>query len=342
MLKELKTMKKIFYLLGLATLFLVASCNNDITEQVPETKKYTPIVKGMFGEFTDTNPSTKAGVIEDNESFRDGEKFYWHDGDEVLLAFYLDGNLNEDPVTLTYTAHVEGGVKSKSADFTTDGGIDPGTYTVYGFYPAAAWGAEDDGVMASMAAPGSITNNGSSSYIGRNMFMKAKAENVVIEENGTNTVDLSYQHLGGVIRFHIRNTDENYPRLTELTLSKINNNGGSEPFFAASAYLGSAGVISGIDGDELIPVENSLLSSVSIGIAEGSNGLDFDFFLPFIPITPFEGGHSLRLQATFEGVSEPVTLFNIDSDDEILGDNGFEAGHSYFFNITNWEDPVFD
>ena len=95
--------------------------------------------EGAIGDFSDATPTTKAGVVEDNEDFRDiGELFYWHSGDEALLLFIDNENPGSDTIQLTYTAVIDDEEKLKERDFTTTGDVPEGNYTVYGLYPAEA------------------------------------------------------------------------------------------------------------------------------------------------------------------------------------------------------------
>ncbi len=347
-------MKKIFYLIGIAALFLVASCDNDnITESVPETKMYIPTVKGVFGSFTDTNPTTKAGVIEENEDYATiGEKFYWHDEDSVLLVFY-SGDLSGERTVLTYRANVGEGEKPKNADFELVDGdpIAAGTYTVFGFYPASAWAEEGGVVTASLT--GAIINeteNGteatiiadgpSSKYMGQNMFMKAKAENVVIGEE-TNQIDLSYQHLSSVVRLHIKNNNTpEVPRLSQVLLAKFVGDDQTN-FFPTKAILDG-----GVDGTTLVAVEDSRVSQISLNIPDILNGTDFDLFIPLLPAGGFAADELFGLRSVFvsEEVGEGLYNHDVELDSSMAPwlEQGFEAGKSYYFNLTAWEVSVDD
>src|SRR5690554_1836886 len=242
-------MKKVFYLIGISTLFLFTACENEgITETITETKMYSPVVKGAIGDFSDATPTTNAGVVEDNEDYAAlGEFFYWHSGDEALLLFYNNDTPGADPIPLVYSTEFEDTEKLNDRPFTTEGAVPAGNYTVYGLYPAAAWEEQGDVWVATLENPDSLTNLESSAYLGRNMLMKAKAEDVVIEEGAENEINLSYQHLGGVIRFNIRNTpNSDYPILAGLTLSKVV--GGVE-----QAFFPVSGTLADLDADVLTP-----------------------------------------------------------------------------------------
>ena len=332
-------MKKVFYLIGISTLFLFASCENEaITESITDTKMFAPTVKGAIGNFADANPTTKAGVVEDNEDFRDvGEFFYWHSGDEALLIFVDNNDPGAAPFTLTYSTNFEDTDKLKNRPFTTDEAVPEGEYTVYGLYPAAAWTLVGEVYTATLDNPGALTNLESSEYLGRNMLMKAKAENVTIGEEESNEIELSYQHLGGVIRFHVRNNNNpEHPVMTQLQMAKTIG-GTPQPFFPVSGFLAT------LDAEELTPVVDGILDIATIDIAEGSNGAEYDLFLPFISIEGFdaEANEELGFLATFMNDDRDDTLdlspFFINTEELPFLSTGFAPGFSYYFSFTNWE-----
>ncbi|RNC64560.1 hypothetical protein [Proteiniphilum sp. X52] len=353
-------MKKIFYLIGISTLFLFVSCNNediprdDVPQSVSEVKLYTPVMQGVFGKFTESNSNigTRSGVIEDNPDYALGEKFYWHDGDQVKMLFFPGGDLNEEPIERIYTAVVAGGEKPDKAPFIPDPGaegIPAGTYTVYGLYPAAGWTREGAVYKAAIFETDMGGNyireplpisEASSKHLGRYMFMKAKATDVVIGEEGTNMVDLSYQHLASVIR--VRITNENppsaYPRLFRMSMGVDvdgSNDGFNGLFNPEDAYLDG-----GIDGDLLVPGPTSKLNVAAVQIVNDAlNGLDFNLFIPILPTGPL-GSSRIVFQGRVyvnegdEGSSSWVKTPVVPKDVGAGLPQGFEAGKSYTFNLT--------
>ena len=163
--------------------------------------------------------------------------------------------------------------------------------------------------------------------------MKAKAENVVIGDVGMNEIDLSYQHLGGVIRFNIRNTpNPDYPILAGLTLSKVV--GGVE-----QAFFPVSGTLATLDNEVLTPFVPENIAQVPISFAEGVSGTDFDFFIPFISIAGFEEDEQLSFDLSFENDGgEPLPMTPPSLTRELFPGlaSGFTPGFSYYFSITDW------
>lgn len=340
-------MKKIFYLIGISTLFLFASCSNDdVTQSVPEVKLYTPTMQGTFGKLTESNPdiTTKSGVIENNPDYVLGEQFYWHHGDRVKLLFFnQDGELVNQ---LIYTADVPEGKPNRAA-FTPLNpldGVPPGSYTVYGLYPADGWSEDEDveGRWGVSADPVHWEDNeyipvedATSKHLGRYMYMKAKADNVEIGSDGINTLDLFYQHLASVIRIHITNNNPSpppYPRLFRLSMGV--GVGFNSFFNPLEAYLDD------IDDDSSwVPVEDSKQNVARVQIVNPDlNGFNFDLFIPILPTGPLDS-NIIRFQGRFyadagdEGSEGDLTEFIDVNTGSVLIDYGFEAGKSYSFNF---------
>lgn len=343
-------MKKLFYLVNISLLFLFASCsNNDITEFVPEVKTYTPNVQGTMGQLTGTHatPQTKTGIVEDNPDYDSGELFYWHNGDQVKMLFFPEGNLNSTPTELIYTAVVPDGQKPNSCEFTTTGSITAGNYTVYGLYPADGWSKDEIGYKAT-SAWFSFQNDASSAHLKDHLFMKAKAANVAVGEGSP--INLSFKHLSAVVRFRI--TDESRPTPLALLgfdiIIKDNSN-----FFPTAAYLDG-----GIDGNILTPIESSRIHLLTVFQQEGQNFTDkgayreFDVFMPVLPTgAPDASSQRLVINSTLGFTNGQFTVsqqqtFNTDQyyrpglsfeDDIPFLRDGFEAGKSYYFNLQTSE-----
>lgn len=329
-----------YYLLGIIGILFIVSCNNEditdsVTEPVTEVKKYTPIVNGVFGSFTDKSSSARAGVEEGNENYQQGEKFYWHDGDQAALLFYKDGDLNQLTDSIVYTAVVSGDNKSKSANFitTSETQLEAGNYTVYGLYPAAGWSLNEDGKLTATMDLNVLNGIGESSeYLSRNMFMKSEAVDVAIGEELSNSIDLSYRHLGGVIRFHIRNENVNHPRLTQLIIAKMlgEDENNLINFYPLQAYLED------ISTNVLIPVEGQISSGVILNVDSEADGLKHDIFIPFLPIDGFTETQTFGIRFSFEEGGPLPTTYYLDNDDIPFVEQGFLAGYSYYFNLTQW------
>lgn len=338
-------MKKIFYLIGISALFLIFSCSNeDIPQSKPEVsnKKYTPVVQGTIGQLTDVNPKagTRAGVVEDNEDFRDGENFYWHDGDRVKLLFYQNGELKE---TLIYTATADESQPDK-ASLITDGEIDPGTYTVYGLYPADGWTVDGDDVSVNYNLTDQFiaVEDETSKHLGQFMFMKADAGEVIVGETESDAINLNFEQLTSVIRVRIRNSDPDLdlgPVFSQLKQVSMGIDGFTRYFYSVEAQLED-----GITGNSLVgsKVENvGIYNTSRLRITnEDLTGFDLDFFIPVIPTGAFDNSWTnLTFRPFFDDgdgglFSDPNLDLDIDIDEEFSSlRTGFKAGKSYYFNI---------
>lgn len=332
-------------------LLLLASCSNDsITETVPDIKKYTPIIQGTIGQLTDVaTPKVKSGVIEDNPDYALGEEFYWHDGDQAMVLLFQDGDINSVPFQLIYTASVPDGTKPSSCNFTTDGNVPAGNYTVYALYPANGW--ENNSNNFKVKSNWFIgQSEPSSKHLSSMMFMKAKIENVAIGEGESNSINLKYKHLSSVARFHITDTSRPSPiQLSSMEMGIVDYSGSSnkaQKFFPTEAYLEG-----GIEGNSLTPVEST--RSSSIFVFSGYNFTDkgtyrvFDVFVPILPTgAPIDlNDHRMYILCTilYENNLGEVVPENFDFNTAEFGlsfitqlpflRDGFEAGKSYYFNL---------
>lgn len=341
-------MKKIIYLIGISVLFLIPSCNNDdMPQSVSDIKKYTPVVQGTFGQLTDMNleTGTRAGVVENNEDFRGGEKFYWHNGDKVKLLFYQDGELREE---LIYTATVDEDQPDK-ARFTTDNAIDPGMYTVYGLYPADGWTVAGDDVSVDYNLTQAFipVEDATSKHLGQFMFMKADAGEVTIGADEPNAINLDFEQLTSVIRVRVYNTNPGgltIPGYDQLKQIRIGFDNFTRPFYSIKAQLAG-----GITGNSFVASEEEgeIYNEVIVRLTdEDLNGFDdgVDFFIPVLPTGDFDGFGSMNLMPFYHNLNPdqtnpdivapyPTTL-NIPMNQLQFLQNGFEAGKSYYFVIN--------
>lgn len=337
-------MKKILYLIGISAFFLISSCSNeDIPQSNPEvkTKKYRPVVEGVIGQLTDVNPTigTRAGVVEDNDDFRDGENFYWHDGDRVKLLFYQNGELKE---TLIYTATADESQPDR-ASFTTDEEIDPGTYTVYGLYPADGWTVEDDEGEELVRVNYNLTqqyipmDDNTSKYLGQYMFMKADAGELVVGGTDPDAINLNFEQLTSVVRVRLSNNNNiDLGPYSQLKRISMGFDGFSRNFYSTAGELEG-----GITGEALVGSTSNGVNFHDVARVQLTNddlnGFDLDFFIPVIPTGPLDDSWTnLTLTAFFDDGSEellraPSDLsFNINDEVPFLR-NGFETGKSYYF-----------
>jgi hypothetical protein len=337
-------MKKIIYLIGISVLFLISSCNDDddaVNQSVSEVKLYQPTVQGSFGQFKELrmDATTKAGVIEENDGLT-GESFYWHNEDKVKMIFI--NNETQERTVLTYTADVAEGERPKTAPFLPSGGVAAGNYTVYGLYPADGW--NDEGTSVSMDQSHMdleyipVVKEVSSEYIGRYMYMKAKAENVEVGEGVSTSIGLSYQQLGSLIRLKITNPNPpDLARLFRLSMGVKLDTGVPEPGFESFFYPIAAS-LEDIDGTELTSTLAQKTNAARLQIPDeitDLNLLDFNLFIPILPTGPLESKIFTFVGRVY--LNEETEYTQLGPLEKTLPEsalpNGFEAGKSYVFNL---------
>lgn len=319
---------------------LLSSCNNDELNVVEEQQVAAPTFSGTIGQLADISTSkTKAGVIEDNPDYADGELFYWHNNDKIKVLFFEDGDLGSTPVELIYSAVVANETKPNSCEFMTTGSIDPGNYAVYALYPADGWSKDETGYKAEFVQQNFILfSEASSAHLKDYMFMKADAGNVSISgEGNNNAINLHFQHLTSVVRFHVTSeTDANSLEIQPLTFKEISD----ANFFYYAAYLNN------MNGMDITPVAGSMCPSLDLvplavlPFVKKGTSWEFDYYLPVFPTKTSTRDISLGIETyiMIDGHNSQEENFDTSSglsfSDELnFMPNGFEAGKSYYFNV---------
>ncbi len=135
-------MKKLHILFAALCLILAGACSSDdILEQTPDT----PQAKGQritIRATVDEAMTVKAGVVENNTNYAQGETFYWNNSDQIKLIFVKVNKNDIDneealfdekkPIPISvFTA--ENANRSGSADFTgyIPNDLADGTYNIY-------------------------------------------------------------------------------------------------------------------------------------------------------------------------------------------------------------------
>ncbi len=320
---------------------LLSSCNNDELDIIEEQQLAAPTFSGTIVQLADISASkTKAGVIEDNPDYADGELFYWHNDDKIKVLFFEDGDLGSTPVELIYSAVVPNETKPNNCEFTTTGSIDPGNYVVYALYPADGWSNKDEtGYKAEFAFQNFITfSEASSAHLKDYMFMKADAGNITISgEGNNNAINLHFQHLTSVVRFHVTSdSDANSLEITSLTFKEMSG----ADFFYYAAYLNN------MNGMDITPVAGSMCPSLDLLPTPGfpfvkkGTSWEFDYYLPVFPTKTSTQDISLGIETyiMIDGNNLQLQTFDTSSglsfsDELSFMPNGFEAGKSYYFNV---------
>ncbi|MDR2919679.1 MAG: hypothetical protein LBV72_10000 [Tannerella sp.] len=322
-------MKKL-HILFAAIAILFGSCSNDeiITEQ-PERKGSAP---QLIATVEQESVTTKSGVIEDND-YTLGEKFYWNNGDATTVLFRSPSMSNISQYKKAeYAAEVLAGVQSSSAAFNVVQAdiIDNGEYTVYGFFPASAWKFVGN-PMINMPA-NQTQNEANSTHLGAYMPMKA-TNNVAVD--GISPINLSYKHLGSVIRFAVWNNSDN----NDLKLANINVRLSSgKAVFATQGDLHiNETSLTYYALDMMVPALSLQLTGGAQYFATKEGKNQCEGYMAVLPTAAnaFESSDDLIIELSFtDGTNNYLTskTYNIGTDLDFLS-NGIEQGKSYYFRL---------
>ena len=335
----MKISKFTFWIITAGALFF-SSCGNEELAEEQQNLVAAPSFSGTIGQLADANPvpQTRSGVIEDNENYAAGEKFYWHDGDKAKVLFFPDGDINSTPVELIYTATVAEGVKSNTCQFSATGSVPAGNYTVYALYPADNWYKDETGYKA-LFKQGNIIpfSDASSTHLKDYMFMKADAGNMTITGAGDDALNLSFKHLTSVVRFHI--TSDYNATSMELGGSMAIAEKDNASFFHTAAYLNS------IDGMDMTPASGAWCIDLhaqpmaDLSFVKTGSVWVFDCYMPVFPTAVNMGNKKLKI-TTYIIIDENYFMQTFGTEnglsftDELsFMPDGFEAGKSYYFNL---------
>jgi hypothetical protein len=326
-------MKKL-HILFAAIAILFGSCSNDelVTGQ-PEKKGSAPQINATVEQ---GNVTIKSGVIEDND-YTLGEKFYWSDGDATAVYFR---NPSMSPtfgqyLRVDYEAEVSEGVQSNSATFnvTQSGNIDNGEYTVYGYFPTSAWNFLGSAAIVTIAANQTQTQ-ANSTHLGAYMPMMA-TKNVTVD--GESPIDLSYKHLGSVIRFAVWNNSDN----SSLKLANISVRLSSgKVAFATEGYdyTNDASDASLVNLGGTVPALNLQLTGDAQNFTPKDDKNQCEGYMAVLPTAAdaFESSDDLIIELSLtDGTNNYLVTktYNLGDEDFSFLQNGIERGKSYYFQL---------
>lgn len=328
----MKRMRKNIIFIGWAGALLLSAC--DRQEDFNERESGTaPAIKAVVEEM----PKTKAGVIEENEDYAAGEKFYWSNGDATTVFFRHSGMSDASQYKKAdYAANVADGVRSNSCTFDVvqAESIDNGEYTAYGLYPTAAWDVRtgySSFLQADIPAYQTQTE-ANSSHLGAYMLMKAQNEVTV---NGGDPVNLTYRHLASVIRFAVWNNSGN----NNLKLANINTK-----LASGKAVFATQGQLADIDAVSL--TKRSYLNASELTLSLTGNARNFraqagknqcEGYMALLPTATdaFESSDDLTIELSFtDGTNNYLVSksYNIGTTLDFLA-NGIEQGKNYYFRL---------
>lgn len=326
-------MKKLHILFATVAL-LFGSCSNDdtIAEQ-PEGKSSAPQLVATVEE----TPTTRAGMIENNGDYVNGEKFYWSNGDATTVFFRNPSMTDETEYKkVEYAASISDGVQSNSCTFnvTQAENIDNGAYTAYGLFPTAAWVLDPiySNFLTANIPAYQTQNEANSTHLGAYMLMKA-TNNVTVD--GNSPINLSYKHLASVLRFAVWNNSGN----NNLKLANINVNLASgKAVFATNAKLADIDAASlTVSTDSKVPDLTLELTNNAQSFSNKDGKNQCEGYMAVLPTATdaFESSDECIIELSFtDGTNKYLVTktYNIGTDLSFLS-NGIEQGKSYYFQL---------
>lgn len=282
------------------------ACQEDALVENPTEKGISTLTCTMEGGL----PDSRAQIVFGGTS-TSAEYFHWNAGDEFTLFEFVDGSTVAKKFVIDETYSDEN--PSATAQFSTTNGLTSGnSYVAY--YPSTL--TADGGYMynVSVSQEFKITENDGEEaawkeYFQKNMYMKATG---TIGSSSANT-KLKFKHLCGLIRITYTNeTDET------ITIESIRTDG----------HWGNQLILSSGSNeikDELTDIEQLYLKMENVKVNPDESK---DFYLLFIP--PYGENPNPLTSITVGEKKTPTTYLG-----KGFSVTGFEAGQSYWFNVTN-------
>ncbi len=369
-------MKKLQLLLASLCLILAGACSSDdILDQtpgVPETPE-TPQQQGQritIRATVNEAMAVKAGVVEGETNYTNGERFYWTNGNQIKLLFVpvnASGNeifYSENPIPSSLLVAANADKATGTADFTGNipDGLD-GKYNVYACSPGIKqWsmsysnGTTIDYLYAPYVFSALSQNQkqvGKSSeqlYADGNMELWGKAVTGVEIENGKlvgGTPELSYEmeQLNAMLRFTITNNTENkVMTVKKISVTAKKGNDNINTFFSHSARLDYSPIA---DGWNLLGAGVNSTMHLTVeekgGEATIGKGETFDAYMCALPSgTILSADEAFIVEVLLEGADGKTylrqgtitkTVPGFDFLFNNLGYGGLRAGTRYYFQI---------
>lgn len=316
-------MKKIhsLFIIGFV-LLLYSSCNNDdtIIDKLPEEKGFSPIISATYN----VQDTTKAGVIENDIDYTQGEKFRWDESDKATIFF------NQERLNYSISALSN---ESNQANFITlDHLSGAGVYDIYGFYPADGWNFTTRSVSLPAIQKQAYDE---STHLGEHMYMRAIKKRVSVTADPNNPIELNYEQLTSVLRIAIKNTssiDGANLKVKSITLSST----GSYKFHT-KAHLESRDA-EGFTIDPAGDKSNITLTCYNGEFTSSSSDYIFSGYMTLLPGGAFPTSEKAVVTITYTDNAGKHYLQEKEIDvSSFWGTNGIEAGKSYYMRILTGE-----
>lgn len=272
MVKSIFKLKIVFALLS-AILFQACSTDDDsyIEDQTIRDRKITITASVL----TDAN-NTRAGIVEGNPNYTNGEEFYWTNGDAITLYFANEnGTINSSSFTVQNS-------NGNQADFvgSIPQGLTDGNYTVYATKDLIRVAGTN---QLKVTVPEIQTQNNTSSNGILIPMLSAPVSNVVVSGGSVLNQDIlnfSLKQLNSLLRFTIENETGQNATIQSVSVYVENASGTTMKVFS------SEGTISLGSALEWSNIATPTLDKQNLNISSGSvvqNGGKFDAYLSLLP-----------------------------------------------------------
>lgn len=322
-------MFKIKYILGIAFLSLLISCNQSIDYEDYQDD-YRDRKVTVTASVENNSVSTRAGIIEGNDDYSAGETFYWNEGDKIRLYFVGESGISS---SLFYAEKVNG----NRADFT---GLIPvelnGEYTIYATKDLEQ--TSPSSKVLKSVFPEIQTQQGASTKNILLPMISSPIEDILITGgvlSGGNNLDFSLKQLSSLLRFSFENTASQTMTLERIVLSLQNEEGA-----LVNAFAREATIEMGDDTNRFITsptyYEQAIFDIEGAAIGVGDN---FNAYFSVLPSGGFNVSHTFIIEAIFKGTdgsrySRKGEIAMTNEGDFSFLSTGFEAATRYYFHTV--------
>lgn len=325
-------MNKFRLYITVMALSLLGACsvNDDfVNSNDPILKDRTVTIKATVDN---TAELTRAGIVEGNTDYENGELFYWEEGDKIGLYFVKDGNVEG---SATFEAN---NVNENSADFIGEvpQGLSDGLYTVY-----AAKDLVESDLQNLKKVQNQIQTQKSGSTSGIELPMLSLPVKEVVISDGVvldeSSLAFSLKQLNSLLRFSFVNSASQALTVEKITVRIEDSDGNPVNSFAGEATValdGSTDVKWNFVSAPTLDQLTLIIEQDEIAVIAEDN--TFDAYLSLLPSEGFAVDNNFVVEVSLKGAdgnnylqTKQMTISN--SGDFSFLSTGLEAGSRYYF-----------
>lgn len=305
-----------------AALAMLGACSDkeEINNNLPQKPQKQVAAPNITAQ-VDANNTTRA-VIEGNTEYKNGEKFRWVEGDQVLVRFTPTTG---EATTILYKVdkvNVESPNLCIFIPVDADATIAVGTYTAQGFSSPDAWTALlQEGGEYTLPTQTQVGNQ-SSTHLHGTQLMQSDAAEVTITED-EDDFSLTFHQLTAMMRFAINNDDGELSGATVKSIALISD---AELFNTSLTYT-AEGALVGANPTNLLTMD----------VTDGAFDAEGNFH-GFMAISPqaLAGTSPEKLHAVItvtQGDTDYYLTARVNGANNVNLPTGFETGKSYSFSL---------